>query len=200
MSRFPQSRLVLGAGPRWTDATSAAFLDAIADGTLPREAFDRWLLQDRLFVRGLTSFAAILAARAPRDAQRVVLGGLAVLNDELDWFDRHGQERGLELDVPPHPVCHRYVDYLLAAAYTKPVGTLLAVFFGVEASYCHAWGRLARGGPYDEFLERWTTPAFVDYVDLLMELADRHVEEGQQEEFDRVLALERDFWRMTVEG
>jgi thiaminase len=60
-----QSPLVVGAGQRWTEGTQAKFLDAIRDGNLPHEAFQRWLVQDYLFVSGLTSFQAIAAASSP---------------------------------------------------------------------------------------------------------------------------------------
>ena len=46
MVRFDNSLLVRRAGTLWQEATAAAFLDAIGDGTLPPEAFNRWLVQD----------------------------------------------------------------------------------------------------------------------------------------------------------
>ena len=73
-SQFDTSRLVIGAGELWASATTAPFLDGVGNGTLPREAFDRWLVQDHLFVQAFTSFAAIMASKAPRQAQRETFG------------------------------------------------------------------------------------------------------------------------------
>jgi formylaminopyrimidine deformylase / aminopyrimidine aminohydrolase len=200
---FEDARLVRAAGELWERGTRARFLDGIADGSLPREAFDRWLVQDYLFVRDLTRFASILAARAGRDAQRVIIGGLGALNDELDWFERHAAERGLSLKAERLPVCRRYGDYLMASAYTRPVEVLLAMFFGVEVAYCVGWGRLrpaagAPQGPYAEFIDRWTHPAFAEYVKELEKLADGAEHEEQQTEFDRVMEYEGEFWEMTL--
>ena len=163
-------------------------------------AFDRWLVQDYLFVQGFASFIALTVAKTPRPGQSVLIGGLAALDAELDWFEGHAQERGLELTVEPLPACRRYIDALIAAAHTQPFEVLLAIFYGVEVAYTVAWGRLQAEGPYAEFIERWTHPEFQAYVRELMNLADSHPHSGQQPAFDEVLRQERDFWRMTWEG
>ncbi len=200
MKRFAESRLALGAGEWWEQGTRAAFLDAIGDGTLPREAFDRWLVQDYLFVTGFTSFVALTAAKVPRTDQSVVIGGLTALDAELDWFERHAGERGLHLDSEAHPICRRYVDFLIEAGHSERFQVLLAVFYAVEVAYTVAWARLDTTGPYAEFIDRWTNPEFAAYVVELRDAADRHPDPGQQPAFNQVLRFERDFWRMTWEG
>ncbi len=197
---FASSRLAAGSGELWRRGTEARFLDAVGDGSLPEEAFHRWLVQDYLFVVGFTRFLAVAAARTPRPAQSAMIGGLAALDDELGWFERHAEARGLELDAEPHPTCRRYVDFLVAAAYTEPVEVLLAILYGVEVAYTVAWGRYAPRGPYAEFIERWTSEPFQQYVAELERLADAHPHPGQQAAFDEVMRHEREFWRMTWEG
>ena len=200
MDRFEQSRLILGSGSLWDLATCARFLDAVGDGTVPDEAFRRWLVQDYLFVCGFADFAALTASKTPRPGQRVVISGLAALNDELDWFEEHARSRGLDLGVDPLPVCRRYVDFLIASAYRHSSPVLLAIFYAVEVAYTVAWGRLAPTGPYAEFIERWTNPQFQEYVAALMGLAERETHPDQQAAFNEVLRHEHDFWRMTWEG
>ncbi|MHC4934394.1 MAG: thiaminase II/PqqC family protein, partial [Planctomycetota bacterium] len=112
MQQFEEARLVLGSGDLWEGATRAPFLDGVGNSSLPKEAFERWLVQDFLFVQGLTSFASIVAARAPREAQRVAIQGLTALNDELDWFEGHLGDRKLDAGAAHDPVCRRYVDHL----------------------------------------------------------------------------------------
>jgi hypothetical protein len=65
----------------------AAFLDAIGDGTLPPEAFNRWLVQDYHFADALTSFQGIAAAKTPRQLRKPLIAGLGALDAELDWFE-----------------------------------------------------------------------------------------------------------------
>lgn len=200
LKEFDQSPLAVGAGDLWARGIRAAFLDGIGDGSLPKEAFDRWLVQDYLFVLGFTRFAALAAARTPRPGQSLLIGGLAALDLELGWFEGHAEERGLDLASAPHPTCRRYVDFLIAAAYSQPFEVVLAIFYGVEVAYTVAWGKLESRGPYAEFIGRWTHPDFVDYVRQLAKLTAAHPHPGQQAAFNEVMRHEHDFWRMTWEG
>lgn len=200
IERFAATRLAAGSGELWEPGTSARFLDAVGDGSLPEEAFNRWLVQDYIFVQGFTRFLAVAASRARRPEQSAMIGGLAALDAELAWFEEHVQARGLDLGADAHPVCRRYVDYLVAAAYTEPVEVLWAIFYGVEVAYTVAWGKLAAEGPYAEFIERWTTPEFQEYVAELLRITDASPHPGQQAAFDEVMRHEKEFWRMTWEG
>ena len=142
LPQFEESALVAGAGGLWREATEAEFLSAIRDGKLPREAFQRWLVQDYSFAKGLGAFQAIAVAKTPRPAQNVLIGGLSALDAELDWFEQNAQRQSLDLNAALHPTCRRYVDYLIASAYTQPFEVLLAILYGVEASYLCAWSAL----------------------------------------------------------
>ena len=200
MREFSESRLVSGAGDLWDLGTRAEFLDAVGDGSVPAEVFNRWLVQDYLFVRGFAVFAALAIARTPRPGQSTLIAGLSAVDDELAWFESHAYTRSLRLDVELHPVCRRYLDFLIAAGYSQPTEVLLAIYYGVEVAYTVAWGRLEAKGPYAEFIERWTNEDFQAYVRLLAKLADEHPHQQQQPLFDEVMRHEQDFWRMTWEG
>ncbi len=106
----------------------------------------------------------------------------------------------VELDIPPHPTCRRYADFLIQCAYTEPCPVLLAILFGVEASYLAAWSALAPAGPYAEFIERWASSDFAAYVGALGALAERHPHAAAQEHCNEVLTHEREFWKMSWEG
>ncbi|MBI3666255.1 MAG: TenA family transcriptional regulator [Acidobacteria bacterium] len=192
--------LIREAGPLWEEATHSPFLDAAAAGSLPPEAFRRWLSQDYLFAKGLTAFQAIVLAKAPRECHRALISGLTALNTEMEWFEAHAARLALELEIPPHPVCRGYTDFLMRCAYTQPYPVLLVVLFGVEVSYLVAWSALEAKGAYAEFIERWSSAAFADYVATLRALAERYPHEAAQAHFNRVLEQERDFWRMAWEG
>ena len=200
MRELEESSLVVGSGDLWMHATRAKFLSAIGDGTLPEDAFRRWLAQDYLFARGLTTFQAIATAKAPREPQRLLIAGLSASDEEMDWFESSATERGVELRVDPHPVCRRYVDFLIASAYSQPFEVLLAILYGVEASYLVAWSSLQATGPYADVVQRWSSVPFVKYVQGLRAFCAQFPHAEQQEHFNDVLRHERDFWRMTWEG
>ena len=189
--------LIQHAGPLWDEATRAPFLEALAAGTLPVEAFHRWLAQDYLFAKDLTAFQAILLAKTPRDCHKALIGGLGALDEEFEWFESHAARLHVDLAIPPHPNCRRYTDFLLRCAYTEVYPILIAMLFGVEASYLAAWSAFVPAGPYAEFIARWSSADFAAYVEALGGLADRHPHETAQQYFDEVLLHEREFWKMS---
>ena len=200
MRGLEDSVLVQGASGLWQAATTAKFLDAISNGTLPKEAFNRWLVQDYHFADGLTVFQALAVAKAPRQLRRPLVAGLNALQAESDWFEAQARGRGLDLGAPVNEICRRYTSFLVRVAYGEPVPVLLATLFGVEASYLAAWSRLEPAGPYAEFIERWSNAGFQEYVESLRVLTESNPHAANQRHFNEVLAHERDFWRMTWEG
>ena len=194
----------------WRKATTAKFLDGLGDGTLPDEALDRWLAQDRRFVSELLRFQAIVLSKVPEDARRPLLAGLNALAAELDWFADLEETRGLTA-APVHPVCARYTDFLLRSAYTEPYPRLLQILFGVEVAYLASFKSLAdRGkslagagaqpeGIHGELIARWSSELFAAYVNDLHDLTLAHPH-PDGEAFAEVLRHEHDFWRMTWEG
>ena len=194
------SPLIDNAGALWKEATTCPFLDALAAGALPPEAFHRWLAQDYLFAKGLTGFQSILIAKVPRDCQQTLIAGLGALDKEMAWFQEQGARLELNLEVGPHPLCRRYIDFLMRCAYSQPYSVSLAVLFGVEVCYLTAWSSFPPAGPYAEFIERWSSASFAAYVSALAELVDRHPHPETEKYFQSVLCREREFWQMAWEG
>lgn len=200
MNQIERSIFIQQAGELWLQATQSKFIDAIADQTLPDEAFQRWLVQDYHFAQGLTSFQAILAAKIQRPVQKLIITGLVAMDCELDWFESAAQSAGYDLNAPIQSTCRRYVDYLLSSAYTQPAEVLLAMLFGVEVSYLYAWSSLKPVGKYEEFIERWSNERFANYVTCLGDYAEENRHPDQQAEFNQVLIFEQEFWQMAWEG
>ncbi len=197
---WADASLIRNAGALWQQATRSPFLNALAAGTLPADAFRRWLSQDYLFAQGLTVFQATLIAKVPRDCHKPLIGGLAALEHEMDWFEAQARRLGIDLDIAPHPTCRRYTDFLIRCGHTEPYPVLLAVLVGVEVSYLAAWSALEPVGPYAEFIERWSSAAFADYVAALRALAERCPHGAAQDYFNMALEHERDFWTMSWES
>ncbi len=191
----------------WEAATRHPFLEAVRQGSLPQAAFERWLVQDYHFVRGLLRAQARILAHAPRTDQRVLASGLLALVDELDWFEAHAASRGLSLEVEVDPTCARYVDFLVGLG-DRPYAVQVTALWACERAYLDAWTQAAPGAPpYEEFVRRWTQPAFHAYVSGLEACARRALEDAPEavrhaaeEAFRAVADLEREFWNMTWEG
>jgi thiaminase len=179
----------------WAAATRHRFLDAVRDGTIADQEFDRWLVQDALFVGDLLSFQARLLARAERPAQSTLAAGCAALVAELDWFDEKAAARGIDMDQPPLPATIAYRELLddLGAA---PYESALTALWVIERVYLLSWTTAASDkSPYREFVEHWTDPGFAAYVQALGELADPG---GNDDVIADVLTHEIAFWDMAV--
>jgi len=179
----------------WSAATRHPFLEAVREGTITDSAFDRWLVQDALFVGDLLTFQARLLARAPRTAQAVLAGGCVALVAELDWFEGQAMRRGIELEQPALPATLAYRE-LLEQLDAAPYEGAVTALWVLERVYLLAWTSAASDtSPFGEFVEHWSAPAFADYVDALGGLAvpDRH-----DELVADVLAREVAFWDMAL--
>lgn len=178
----------------WSAATRHPFLDAVREGTITDAAFDRWLLQDAVFVADLLTFQARLLARSPRSAQSVIAGGCVALVEELDWFEVHTARRGIDPDPPALPATLAYRD-LLQRLDSAPYAAAVTALWVLERVYLLAWTTaISAGSPFKEFIEHWTDPGFAAYVDALGELAT----DGHDDLVADVLAHEVAFWDMAL--
>lgn len=199
--------LLMKHAPLWHGATHHAFLDGVRTGTLPPAAFDTWLVQDYRFVATALPAQALLVAQAPRRDHALLVGGLAALVAELDWFEAHLAARGLDPAASLHAVTRAYGDYLLVTA-RAPYPAALTACAVVERAYFEAWsGTLPAAPAYAEFADHWTTAAFRAYVDDLCAAADRalgHATPEQQRAADEAFVwtarYEAAFWQMAFAG
>jgi formylaminopyrimidine deformylase / aminopyrimidine aminohydrolase len=179
----------------WSAATRHPFLKAVREGTITDSAFDRWLVQDALFVADLLTFQARLLARAPRAAQEVLAGGCVALVAELDWFEEQAARRGINLEQPALPPTLAY-RALLERLDAMPYEAAVTALWVLERVYLLAWGYAASPtSPFGEFVEHWSAPAFADYVDALGVLA---IPDRYDELVADVLAQEVAFWDMAL--
>jgi thiaminase len=198
----PVADLLQSLAAQWRAATDHAFLTGVRDGTVSREAFDAWLVQDAHFVADLLWFQARLLARAPASARAVLAGGAVALVEELAWFDEQAAARGLVVGAPRAPATEEYAALLRRLDAADP-GVALAALWAIERVYLDAWSGAAPGAAeYSAFVAHWTTPGFATYVAELERAADAVPGIGPAGEaadvVAGVLAAERAFWDMAV--
>jgi formylaminopyrimidine deformylase / aminopyrimidine aminohydrolase len=190
----------------WRSATEHPFLQAVREGTLAEGAFERWLVQDYLYVCDLLAFQGRLLGRAPRAAQSVLASGLVGLEAELTWFEEQADRRGLRLQVERNATTESYRIFL-ARLDVADYATVMTSLWTLERVYLEAW-MFARPGDatYREFVDHWTVPEFAAYVKGLEHAAnDAIASEGgpsvdTERAFRETLELERRFWDMAWVG
>ncbi|WP_292703902.1 hypothetical protein [Nostoc sp. NMS2] len=106
-------------------------------------------------------------ASAPPQHFDVILGGLAALKDELNWFKEKATQRQLNLNIKKQPTCREYCEYMHSLA-DKPYPVQATAFWAIELAYNQGWqlpGNMP--APDNEFAQRWGNIDFTKYVKLL---------------------------------
>jgi thiaminase/transcriptional activator TenA len=145
---------------------SHPFVRGLADGSLDREAFRRYVAQDAFFLRAFVRAYAIGAARC-EDAEHAqgfyrFMGGAF---EELKLHARYSASLGIELDnVEPMPAASAYTNFLLRTAWHESVAELAAAMAPCMRLYAYLGAELAKsredGNPYDHWIETYSSSEF----------------------------------------
>ena len=189
----------------WYAATHHTFLDRVKDGTLPFEAFATWLGQDYHFASSLLDSQSLVLSDSPRQDQGLLIGGLFALDSELSWFEANADLYGIDLNQAVLPTCRKYKDFLLALQY-KPYIVQITCIWALEKAYFDSWTTALPGAPqYQEFVERWTSDVFEEYVEGLenavnvaMAAASKQDRAEAEVYFLWIARYEKDFWDMAL--
>ena len=137
------------------------FLRGLTDGSLSRDAFQFYVIQDAHYLRDFARALSIAAARAPQEDWIIMLNEHAAgaLRVERSLHETFFREFGLsEKDVaavPLAPTNLAYTSYLLAVAYGSPFHEALAALLPCYWIYWEVGKELERTGSRDPLFSRW---------------------------------------------
>ena len=170
------------------------FLRGLSDGSLPRESFKFYAVQDALYLREFARALSLAGARAPKDDWIIMFNEHAAgaLKVERSLHESFFQEFGLTpkavASTPLAPTNLAYTSYLLAVAYGAPFHEALAALLPCYWIYWEVGKELERAGSADPLYKRWigtyASEEFGSVVRAVLSAADE-VANGLQE-------LERD--------
>ena len=134
------------------------FLAGLADGTLPRESFRHYVVQDAHYLRGYAKALAVCAAKAP-DVDATVMFAQHAAGAVAAERDLHaelmGELGGSVDDEPVAPATQAYLSYLLATAhggsYAEAVGAVLPCYW----IYARVGEHLLAAGSPEPLYARW---------------------------------------------
>ena len=159
------------------------FLTGLADGTLPRDSFRHYIVQDAHYLRGYARALAVCAAKAPDENGTAMFAehaGQAIAAERdlhaalMTELGSSPEEAALE---PVAPTTQAYVSYLLATAYggsfAEAVGAVLPCYW----IYARVGDELLAHSSPDPLYARWIamygSAEFQAVVDSVLELTDR---------------------------
>jgi thiaminase/transcriptional activator TenA len=198
----------------WLAATSHPFVDELGRGTLPREKFRRYFIQDYVFLRDLVKVAALAVAKAPDIEHARAVGGFlsVLLGAENALFVR--AFRSLRVpekawrEAAPSPGTAAFADYLVSLAYSGSFQEVCCALYVTEGAYLEWAGRLRKKGAqpgvriYQEWIDIHSEEALGPTVRFLAGVVDGATPgelPSLQRIFDQTCRYEAAFWDMAYE-
>ncbi len=185
------------------------FVRGMADGTLAKEAFRRYVAQDVFFLDAFFRAYALAAARITGDPERArafhrLMGGAL---DEMRLHEEYSRGLGIDLHrIRPYPCVQAYTDFLLRTAWHEGPGETVAAMTPCMRLY--AWlGKalrpsLRKNHPYARWIETYSTPGFEALAAELESLVDGISGDGQaiHDTYRYALQCEVEFFTAPLEG
>lgn len=179
------------------------FVQGIGDGSLPKDKFAYYVGQDAFFLEAFARAYSIAAAKAPNWESFQVFHGLAEgVLQELNLHKGYAQEWNVDISVvEPGAATRQYTDFLLATAWSQPVGITAVAMSPCMRLYAYLGQKLAEGGiperPYKEWIATYSSDEFEPLAAQLEEIVDEHSPDNAltRSTYRYAMRCERDFFQ-----
>ena len=157
------------------------FVSGIGNGSLARERFAYYVGQDAFFLESFMRAYSIAAAKAPdwHGAQQFheLAGGVL---DELQLHGSFAREWDVDIAaVTPGQATRQYTDFLLATAWSQPVGVTTAAMLPCMKLYSYLGTELAARQhglhAYSDWISTYSSDEFIELVHQIETLATQYV-------------------------
>jgi len=211
-------RLYLEAEPLWKQQLEHPFVQGLGTGTLERERFQRWLLQDYRYLQEFARVFAWAAAKAHRLESMSWYAAVLdlTLNTEMELHRTYAAEFGItpsELEAAPMwPTTRAYTDFLVRTAADGDLLDILAALLPCAWGYVYLARKLAESGPspdnpYAEWIAQYASKEFAEALEWLRRELDQMSRALTEEKEERLRELfltstryEWAFWEMCWNG
>ncbi|MFT4842804.1 MAG: thiaminase/transcriptional activator TenA [Planctomycetota bacterium] len=154
------------------------FVRGLADGTLGRDAFRRYVAQDAFFLRAFLKAYALAAAKCDDfDRARVFHELMAGVFDELELHESYSATLGIDLDeVEPYAATKAYTDFLFRVSWHGSLAEIIAAMVPCMRLYQHLGHELAASlrpdHPYEQWIKTYSGDEFGQLCARLESLLD----------------------------
>lgn len=137
------------------------FLRGLTDGTLNREAFSFYIIQDSHYLREFARALAITASKAPRQDWAALLSTHAsdTSKYERKLHESIFQEYGISADTvagtQPSPEAFGYTNFLVATAYSRSFEESMAALLPCYWVYWEVGKELKKRGSKNPIYQKW---------------------------------------------
>jgi thiaminase/transcriptional activator TenA len=181
--------LVGNVRPIWDRQLQHPFVQALGDGTLAREIFEFFILQDALFLDTLARTFGYAATLTPDWSEIERFGELLLgtIGDEQALHRAYATQFGLTSEqmaaTPMAPTTYAYTRHLLATAATGTLPELLSAILPCFWIYAEvgrhftSLGPPAETHPYRDWLTTYGSPDFEETAAWLRDALDRRADD-----------------------
>lgn len=170
------------AGPILRVIDAHPFVRELADGTLSRERFGGYMVQDALYLRGFGRALAFGAVKAP-DAEQILhfskAAEVAIVVERAlhaGFLQQFGVDAAEAESAEASPTCTAYVNSLLAAATVGSFGDLAAAvlpcFWIYQDVGARIAGAAAPANPYQAWIDTYAGEEFAAAVARMRAVVD----------------------------
>ena len=213
-------RLKTDCATEWKSYAEHEFVERMGDGSLPKECFQHYLVQDYLFLIQFARAHALAVYKSRNLAEmRGCLESLkAILDTEMQLHLKLCAEWGLsadEVEAKPEAMATiAYTRYVLEAGQAGDILDLFVALAPCMIGYAEIGERLsklpkgkAEDNPYSVWIAEYASEGYQEIAqgtrDLLDQLAETAFTEARYprllELFRQATRLEADFWTMGME-
>jgi thiaminase/transcriptional activator TenA len=147
--------------PVYEDVLAHPFLTGITDGSLPRAAFARYVVQDGLYLREYARSLSLCAARGIDTDTVEMFASHASVAVQVERSLHNDLLRGLDLDpdelaaIPPSPTCAAYTNFIKQACALGERHEAIAAVLPCYWIYHQVGHTLIEAGSPDPVYQRW---------------------------------------------
>ena len=219
MKQNTTQRLLDTAKDIWADYHAHPFVRGIADGTLNREKFKHYMVQDYLYLLDYARVFALGVAKAREKAAMSLFAGYVtqILDGEMDIHRGYMEKLGISPDEAERtPMAQdnlSYVSYMLRIAYEEGPGEIAAAILSCALSYEVIAKEMVRATPacaehpfYGEWVRGYASPDYSIANERLIELTEHLTEDYSEQRLRRLEEIfiacsryEGAFWDMAWE-
>lgn len=162
------------------------FNTELAAGTLGRDRFQGYVIQDALYLDQYGRALAIAGARGPDGDTLRLFGHAAVEAIAVEqalhgtYLRDFGVDAAMMAAAEPSPDCLGYTSFLMAAAYHDPFEVLIAALLPCFWIYWDVGNTIAKqaapNNPFRAWIETYSDPGFGDAVKRVIDATDRAAE------------------------
>ncbi len=183
--------LKAATGELWQHIHTMPFNAELSAGTLSKEAFKGYIIQDAHYLEGFARALAMAASRAPTaeavgqlsaSASSAVLVEKALHGDYMALFDVSPEDF---LATRRSQACDHYVNSLISIAAVKPfpvvVCALLPCFWVYYSVGQKLHAETVVNNPYQAWIDTYAGEEFAEAVQAMLDLTNRLAESADEE-------------------